>query len=108
MKFIKLITAIAIFATTATLNAKNEFKKDPVTGLIIDKGIEDVKENCTVCHIGRFIIINGGDERYWKYKILVMQNAFGLWKLDPKVKKRITKYLAKHYSKKHNISLEDD
>ncbi len=108
MKLIKFTAVLAVFVPLILFSAEKSLKKDPVTNLIIDKGLEDVKENCTVCHTGRFIILNGGDKRFWEYKVLMMQNAYGLWKLKPEVKKRIVNYLAKYYSSRHNISLEDD
>lgn len=106
MKYFKLLTVFIIFNTLVF--AENKLPKDPVTGLVIDKGLADVKENCTVCHIGRFMIVKGGNREYWKYKIQTMQKAFGLWELKPEVRERILNYLAKHYFKKRDISLEDD
>ncbi len=79
---------------------------DIVTGLVIDEGIDDIKENCTVCHPGRFIVVNGGKEEFWKHKINVMQKGFGLWELDPKTKKKIINYLSKNYSKKVNVDVD--
>jgi len=105
---VKFLILFTLFTFNTTIYAGESLQKDPVTGLIIDTGLEDVKENCTVCHTGRFIIVNGGNVKFWKYKIRLMKKAFGLWELKPKVKKRIANYLAKHYSLKHNISLEDN
>jgi len=101
----KVITIFLLLI--ATVMASQKLQTDRVTGLVDDIGLQDVKENCTVCHTGRFIVINGGNKKFWAYKIGLMQNAFGLWKLKPEVKKRIINYLSKYYYKKHNISLEE-
>jgi len=100
----KHIIFISIF--TVLIFAQNI---DPVTKLIVDKGLEDVKENCTVCHTGRFIVVNGGNKKFWKYKINLMQKAYGLWDIPKEQKERIINYLTKHYGKKrNNISVEDN
>jgi len=79
---------------------------DSTTGLIIDKGLDKVKENCTICHTGRFIVVNGGDRKFWEKKIHIMQVAYGLWKIDKKDKEILIKYLSKNYSKKNNVSID--
>ena len=77
-----------------------EFEKDYETGLIIAEGLELIKENCTVCHPGRFMVINGGDSKFWKAKIRLMQKGFGLWDLDKESESTIINYLSKYYPKK--------
>ena len=79
---------------------------DSTTGLILDEGLGDVKENCTVCHTGRFVVINGGDKEFWKKKIYIMQNAYGLWKIDKAKEERMLNYLSKNYPKKKRISID--
>ena len=79
---------------------------DSTTGLIIDKGLGDIKENCTVCHPGRFVVVNGGNRDFWKKKIYIMQKAYGLWEIDQKTEDRILKYLSKNYSKKKSVSID--
>jgi len=98
----KLFIITTILATT--LNAT---EIDTTTDLIIDKGLSDVKENCTICHTGRFIVINGGDKSFWTEKINAMQNGFGLWELRKGQKERILDYLSKNYSKKVNVSINE-
>jgi len=100
---IKLLIISSILATTALY--ANEI--DPTTGLIVDAGLDKVKENCTICHTGRFIVANGGDKKFWKAKMRTMQTAYGLWEIDAKSKERMLNYLAKNYSKKVNITLDD-
>ncbi|CAA6818722.1 MAG: Unknown protein [uncultured Sulfurovum sp.] len=80
---------------------------DNTTGLIADKGLGDVKENCTVCHTGRFIVVNGGDKKFWKRKIHIMQNAYGLWKIEKAQEERMLNYLSKNYSKKKEVSINE-
>jgi len=79
---------------------------DSTTGLIIDKGLGDIKENCTVCHPGRFVVVNGGNKAFWKKKIYIMQKAYGLWEIDEKTKKRMIEYLSKNYPKKVKVSID--
>jgi len=80
-------------------------KVDNITGLVIDKGLDKVKENCTICHTGRFIVVNGGDRVFWKNKVRMMQAAYGLWKIEKEDKDALLTYLSKNYSKKKNISI---
>jgi len=80
---------------------------DRITGLIIDKGLSDIKENCTVCHTGRFIVVNGGDKKFWKGKITAMQDGFGLWDLTDEQRERILAYLSKNYSKRVTVSIDE-
>ncbi len=79
---------------------------DSTTGLIIDKGLGKVKENCTICHTGRFIVVNGGDKTFWKNKIHIMQAAYGLWKIEKEDKELLLTYLSKNYPKKRNVSID--
>jgi len=79
---------------------------DSTTGLIIDKGLGKVKENCTICHTGRFIVVNGGDREFWTNKVHIMQVAYGLWKIDKNDKEILIKYLSKNYSKKRKVSID--
>ncbi|MBU1667895.1 hypothetical protein KKC13_05705 [bacterium] len=100
---IKLLIISSILATTALY--ANEI--DPTTDLIVDSGLDQVKENCTICHTGRFIVVNGGDKQFWKAKMKTMQSAYGLWEIDEKSQERMLNYLAKNYSQKVNITLDD-
>ena len=99
---VKLLIITAILATN--IYAKDI---DMTTGLVIDKGLSDIKENCTICHTGRFIVINGGDKRFWKEKITTMQKGFGLWKLRKGQEERILDYLSKNYFRTVNISINE-
>lgn len=101
MKNIKLFIILSLLTI---LNAK---EIDPVTGLIRAKGLSDVKENCTICHTGRFIVVNGGDKKFWAHKIKTMHDAYGLWELTKEQKKRIVNYLSTNYNKKRNVSVDE-
>ncbi len=101
------ITLFIISTIIATANLQADTQIDFTTDLIIDKGLSDVKENCTVCHTGRFIVVNGGDQKFWKAKTKTMQSAYGLWDLDETAETNIVNYLSKNYSKKVNVSLDD-
>lgn len=97
--------AIVISLTLATLLNAGEI--DNTTGLIKAEGLGEVKEHCTVCHTGRFIVVNGGNEKFWKTKIRVMQNAYGLWKIDKAEEEKMINYLAKNYAKKKQVSVNE-
>jgi hypothetical protein len=100
MYHLKLLIITTLLATTLYGT-----ETDMTTGLIIDNGLSDIKENCTICHTGRFIVVNGGDKKFWKEKITAMQDGFGLWKLREGQEERILEYLSKNYSKRVNISI---
>lgn len=99
----KMVMGLMLLTVVVSLHAR---QIDRVTGLVVDKGLDDIKENCTVCHPGRFIVVNGGDREFWKYKITVMQKGFGLWDLPDETKKRIVDYLAKNYRSKRDVSID--
>jgi len=96
-----------VIATTIVATLLNAIEIDTTTGLVIDTGLSDVKENCTICHTGRFIVVNGGDKKFWKEKIEAMQNGFGLWDLRDDQMERILVYLSKNYSQKVNVSIDE-
>jgi hypothetical protein len=98
----KIIVLIVLILATAV----NAEEIDNTTGLIIDNGLGKVKENCTICHTGRFIVVNGGDRKFWTKKIHIMQAAYGLWKIDKEDKEILIKYLSKNYAKKKNVSID--
>lgn len=98
----KIVLIVSLFF----ISLINATETDSTTGLIIDKGLGDIKENCTVCHPGRFIVVNGGKRAFWEKKIYIMQKAYGLWEIEPKAKERILKYLSKNYSKKKRVSID--
>lgn len=89
------------------LSAQNIGDIDSTTGLIIDKGLGEVKENCTICHTGRFIVVNGGDRAFWKNKVRIMQVAYGLWEIEKEDKDALLTYLSKNYSKKKTVSIDN-
>jgi len=97
LKILLLLMALATLSTAGTIDA--------TTGLVVDKGLGDVKENCTVCHFGRFIVVNGGDKTFWNQKIHNMQILYGLWDIDPVKKERMLEYLSKNYPNKSNINI---
>jgi len=97
---------IVLIVSLIFINIINATEIDSTTGLIVDKGLGDIKENCTVCHPGRFVVVNGGKRAFWEKKIYIMQKAYGLWEIDPKTKERMLKYLSKNYSKKKTISID--
>ena len=99
---IKLLIITTLLATSLYAT-----QTDMTTGLIIDNGLSDIKENCTICHTGRFIVVNGGDRKFWKEKIKAMQEGFGLWELRKGQEERILEYLSKNYSKRVNVSIDE-
>lgn len=103
------IKFIAITLLTTYLQAN---KIDSESGLIIAKGFEDVKANCTVCHSARFITTQKGDRETWKSMIVWMQKTQGLWQFTPEVENDILTYLETNYpptevSRRANLKLKD-
>ena len=71
---------------------------DKETGLVIDKGLETVKRNCTPCHSAKLVIQNRMDRDDWLKTIRWMQETQNLWQFPPDTEKQILDYLAKHYA----------
>lgn len=74
-----------------------EVKVDSETGLKIDKGFEEVKNNCTICHSANFITQSKNTREEWLATIRWMQDTQGLWEFDPQTEDIILTYLAKNY-----------
>jgi hypothetical protein len=101
-KVIGTLALSAVFALSVNAAGPKKVKEvkaiDPATGLIVDKGVQDVIANCTVCHSAKFILLQRGDRQTWKDMIVWMQKTQGLWEFDPKTEKSILDYLAKNYA----------
>lgn len=103
-KAIGTLAASAVFALSLSAEVAHPKKVekiqaiDPETGLIVAKGVEDVKANCTVCHSAKFILLQRGDRQTWKDMIVWMQKTQGLWEFDPVTEKSILDYLATNYA----------
>ena len=105
--FLKLIT---LFLLSVGLLSANEIDKQ--SGLIVAKGLETVKANCTVCHSAKFIILQKGDRETWKSMIVWMQKTQGLWEFTPEVEDEILTYLETNYppgdvSRRPNLKAKD-
>ena len=72
-------------------------KKDPETGLIVDKDLYMVKAQCTSCHSSKLIIANHFTRDGWKQKIRWMQANHNLWELG-ETEKQVLDYLEKYYA----------
>lgn len=70
--------------------------EDPQTGLVIDKGYELVKGQCTICHSARLITQAGKTRDGWVHSIRWMQRTQGLWDLGP-YESQILDYLSANY-----------
>jgi cytochrome c5 len=87
------LTAIIIATTSPAAE-----QIDQETGLVIAKGYETVKMNCTVCHSARIITQNRMDREGWRDTIRWMQKTQGLSELAPEVEDEILSYLSSNYS----------
>lgn len=110
MKTLKKITLIG--AAILSINFLNAKEIDKETGLIIDKGVEIVKANCTVCHSAKFITFQKGDRDTWLAMIRWMQKTQGLWEFDATTEKTILDYLEANYpagkaSRRPNLKAKD-
>jgi hypothetical protein len=111
MKSLLLLVTGAAIAASITVNHKNikiaseakviaisdTLKKDPETGLIIDKDLYMVKAQCTSCHSSKLIIANHFTRDGWKQKIRWMQANHNLWELG-ETEKQVLDYLEKYYA----------
>jgi hypothetical protein len=94
----KILSTLALGTLIATTAVAGDKKKlDPETGLILGKGFDEVKANCTVCHSAKFIILQKGDRDTWLQMIRWMQATQGLWNFDEKTENTILTYLATNY-----------
>jgi hypothetical protein len=104
---LKLIFCVSLLASLAQAT-----EIDKESGLIVSKGIETVKTNCTVCHSAKFIILQKGDRDTWKSMIRWMQKTQGLWEFTPEVEDEILTYLETNYppgdiSRRPNLKAKD-
>ncbi|PSW17205.1 hypothetical protein C9I98_19555 [Photobacterium sanctipauli] len=92
-KHVLLLGSLLSFAAVAV----SDYEKDKITGLVIDKGFEEVRANCTVCHSAKIITQNRMSYDSWLDSIRWMQETQGLWPLSVN-EPIILDYLTKHYS----------
>lgn len=69
------------------------------TGLIVDKGVEEVMVTCKSCHSLEIVIQNRADREGWKELIVWMQKTQNLWQLPNEA--IILDYLGKNYAPKN-------
>ena len=72
-------------------------KREPETGLVVDKDLYMVKAQCTSCHSSKLIIANRFTRDGWKQKIRWMQAKHNLWDLG-ETEKQVLDYLEKYYA----------
>lgn len=72
-------------------------EKDSETGLVMEKGVETVKETCTVCHSAQLITQNRASREGWLEMIRWMQAEQGMDELAPKTEEIILDYLSTNY-----------
>lgn len=99
-----IVTSISLYskeiqhkAATTNWVSSDTLKKDPETGLIIDKDLYMVKAQCTSCHSSKLIIANHFTRDGWKQKIRWMQANHNLWELG-ETEKQVLDYLEKYYA----------
>lgn len=90
--------SISIVLIVLFMNFVSAEKVDEETGLIIGKGFETVKKNCTVCHSAKLITQNRMNRERWLETIRWMQETQGLREFDPETEKEILDYLSAHYA----------
>lgn len=69
------------------------------TGLIVDKGVQDVMVTCQSCHSLDIVMQNRADRQGWKDLIVWMQETQNLWDLPNEG--IILDYLSKNYAPKN-------
>lgn len=90
-------------APASNFVASDTLKKDPETGLVIDKDLYMIKAQCTSCHSSKLIIANHLTRDGWKQKIRWMQANHNLWELG-ETEKQVLDYLEKYYAPEKTIS----
>lgn len=90
----KPVSPIAINTSKAIADT---LKKDPETGMIVDKDLYMVKAQCTSCHSSKLIVANHFTRDGWKQKIRWMQANHNLWDLG-ETEKQVLDYLEKYYA----------
>lgn len=90
-----LLSILLIFTCSTSFASKVKYDKD--SGLIVAKGMDTVKANCTACHSAKFITLQKGDRDTWLAMIRWMQKTQGLWEFDAKTEDTILTYLEKNY-----------
>jgi len=75
----------------------NAQSTDPETGLLIDVGLETVKQTCIRCHSADIVRQNSGTREVWQSRIFWMQETQGLEQLEAATESTILDYLAKNY-----------
>ncbi|WP_234497894.1 hypothetical protein [Vibrio maritimus] len=83
-------------AISCSAIAQQDVERDRATGLVMDKGFEEVRANCTVCHSAAIIVQSRLSRESWQESIRWMQETQGLWPLTVN-EPIILDYLAKHY-----------
>jgi hypothetical protein len=101
-KFSFALLCITLLALSANAVVKEQ-KVDPVHGLIVAPGVQDIINNCTACHSSKFILKQRGSRDTWKEMIVWMQETQGLWQFDAKTQKSILDYLATNYAPDNKI-----
>lgn len=91
----KVCTTLAFSAILALSANAGKVQLDKESGLKIDKGMDVVKANCTVCHSAKFITLQKGDRDTWLQMIRWMQRTQGLWEFDSQTEDTILSYLEK-------------
>lgn len=93
---IRITSACLALLFTQYLYAEADI--DEKTGLIVDEGVEFVKNKCTVCHSSKLIIQNRANYHGWQDTLRWMQKNQGMQPLDLKTERQILNYLAKNYA----------
>ena len=92
---VQVCMVIGIALLASTIFARDIDKE---SGLVIDKGFETVKRNCTPCHSAKLVTQNRMDRDDWLKTIRWMQETQNLWQFPPDTETEILDYLAKHYA----------
>ena len=71
------------------------------TGLIVDKGIQEVSTTCAACHSIQLVTQNRATKEGWKDLIVWMQKTQKLWDLGD-TEPIILNYLSKNYAPKNS------
>ena len=80
-QFLSIMSMVVLLLAIHSPVAAERLKHDEATGLIIDRGFELVKANCTACHSAALVTQNRMSHDGWLESIRWMQRTQELWPL---------------------------
>lgn len=97
IQFIRFLSLTFLLLTQAVFAVE---RIDSQSGLIVDKGYQEVKKNCSSCHSLTLVIQNKASRKGWLEMLRWMQKTQGMAMLKEQEEEVILSYLSKNYAVK--------